>query len=200
MEHVKKALQQLTGQNIGIKSLTFKNHLENAFSVSLWTSVKFVCDQYRCYQIPPDFDDGNNSRLKAVRRSQACVRFRYFFVWNYGLRDVNTFSLPITMNGLPLSATGWWARGSRSRCTPASRSSPCARSAYPRDSPAKCWAELKGKKRSVLRILSSHTFESRNFSLATTQCTGLSKRNGAKLRENFCPAAGSHSRPRQADA
>ena len=78
VEHVKKALQQLTGQNIGIKSLTFKNHLENAFSVSLWTSVKFVCDQYRCYQIPPDFDDGNNSRLKAVRRSQACVRFRYF--------------------------------------------------------------------------------------------------------------------------
>ena len=29
-------------------------------------------------------------------------------------------------------------------------------------------------------------------------CTGLSKRNGAKLRESFCPAAASHSRPRQA--
>ena len=28
--------------------------------------------------------------------------------------------------------------------------------------------------------------------------TGLSKRNGAKLRESFCPAAASHSRPRQA--
>ena len=33
-------------------------------------------------------------------------------------------------------------------------------------------------------------------------CTGLSKRNGAKLRESFCPATASHScsRPRQADA
>ena len=30
--------------------------------------------------------------------------------------------------------------------------------------------------------------------------TGLSKRNGAKLRESFCPAAASHSRPRQASA
>ena len=30
--------------------------------------------------------------------------------------------------------------------------------------------------------------------------TGLSKRNGAKLRESFCPAAASHSRPRQAGA
>ena len=28
--------------------------------------------------------------------------------------------------------------------------------------------------------------------------TGLSKRNGAKLRESFCPAAASHSQPRQA--
>ena len=31
-------------------------------------------------------------------------------------------------------------------------------------------------------------------------CTGLSKRNGAKLRESFCLAAASHSRPRQAGA
>ena len=31
-------------------------------------------------------------------------------------------------------------------------------------------------------------------------CTGLSKRNGAKLRESFCPAAASHSRPGQAGA
>ena len=31
-------------------------------------------------------------------------------------------------------------------------------------------------------------------------CTGLSKINGAKLRESFCPAAASHSRPRQAGA
>ena len=31
-------------------------------------------------------------------------------------------------------------------------------------------------------------------------CTGLSKRNGAKLRESFCPAAANHSRPRQAGA
>ena len=30
--------------------------------------------------------------------------------------------------------------------------------------------------------------------------TGLRKRNGAKLRESFCPAAASHSRPRQASA
>ena len=30
--------------------------------------------------------------------------------------------------------------------------------------------------------------------------TGLSKRNGAKLRESFCPAAASHSQPRQASA
>ena len=30
--------------------------------------------------------------------------------------------------------------------------------------------------------------------------TGLSKRNGANLRESFCPAAASHSRPRQAGA
>ena len=30
--------------------------------------------------------------------------------------------------------------------------------------------------------------------------TGLSKRNGAKLRESFCLAAASHSRPRQAGA
>ena len=30
--------------------------------------------------------------------------------------------------------------------------------------------------------------------------TGLSKRNGAKLRERLCPAAASHSRPRQAGA
>ena len=30
--------------------------------------------------------------------------------------------------------------------------------------------------------------------------TGLSKRNGAKLRESFCPPAASHSRPRQAGA
>ena len=30
--------------------------------------------------------------------------------------------------------------------------------------------------------------------------TGLSKRNGAKLRESFCPAAASHSRPCQASA
>ena len=30
------------------------------------------------------------------------------------------------------------------------------------------------------------------------QYTGLSKRNGAKLRESFCPAAASHSRPCQA--
>ena len=30
--------------------------------------------------------------------------------------------------------------------------------------------------------------------------TGLSKRNGAKLRESFCPAAASHSRPCQAGA
>ena len=31
-------------------------------------------------------------------------------------------------------------------------------------------------------------------------CTGLSKRNGAKLRESFCPTAASHSWPRQAGA
>ena len=31
-------------------------------------------------------------------------------------------------------------------------------------------------------------------------CIGLSKRNGAKLRESFCPAAASHSRPRQSGA
>ena len=31
-------------------------------------------------------------------------------------------------------------------------------------------------------------------------CTGLSKRNCVKLRESFCPAAASHSRPRQAGA
>ena len=30
--------------------------------------------------------------------------------------------------------------------------------------------------------------------------TGLSKRKGTKLRESFCPAAASHSRPRQAGA
>ena len=30
--------------------------------------------------------------------------------------------------------------------------------------------------------------------------TGLSKINGAKLRESFCPAPASHSRPRQAGA
>ena len=30
--------------------------------------------------------------------------------------------------------------------------------------------------------------------------TGLSKSNGAKLRESFCPAAASHSRPCQAGA
>ena len=33
-----------------------------------------------------------------------------------------------------------------------------------------------------------------------TDSTGLSKRKGAKLRESFCPAAASHSRPRQAGA
>ena len=31
-------------------------------------------------------------------------------------------------------------------------------------------------------------------------CSGWSKRHGAKLRESFCPAAASHSRPRQAGA
>ena len=30
--------------------------------------------------------------------------------------------------------------------------------------------------------------------------TGLSKRNGAKLRDSFCPPAASHSRPRRAGA
>ena len=38
----------------------------------------------------------------------------------------------------------------------------------------------------------------RKFIISDT--TGLSKRNGAKLRESFCPAAASHSRPRQAVA
>ena len=35
---------------------------------------------------------------------------------------------------------------------------------------------------------------------ARYEYTGLSKRNGAKLRESFCPAAASHSRLRQAGA
>ena len=39
----------------------------------------------------------------------------------------------------------------------------------------------------------------RIFELLTTT-TGLSKRNGANMRESFCPAAASHSRPRQACA
>ena len=34
----------------------------------------------------------------------------------------------------------------------------------------------------------------------SSSSTGLRKRNGAKLRESFCPAAASHSRPRQAVA
>ena len=37
-------------------------------------------------------------------------------------------------------------------------------------------------------------------SLTTQRYTGLSKRNGAQLRESFCPAAASHSRPCQAGA
>ena len=36
--------------------------------------------------------------------------------------------------------------------------------------------------------------------IKNTECTGLSKRNGAKLRASFCPAAASRSRPRQAGA
>ena len=36
--------------------------------------------------------------------------------------------------------------------------------------------------------------------ICNTSHTGLSKRNGPKLREIFCPAAASHSRPRQAGA
>ena len=36
--------------------------------------------------------------------------------------------------------------------------------------------------------------------LLSPNTTGLSKINGAKLRESFCPAADSHSRPRQAGA
>ena len=41
---------------------------------------------------------------------------------------------------------------------------------------------------------------SRNRKGLFRQCTGLSKRKCAKLRESFCPATASHSRPHQAGA
>ena len=39
-----------------------------------------------------------------------------------------------------------------------------------------------------------------NTIILPNKCTVLSKINGVKLRESFCPAAASHSRPRQAGA
>ena len=61
-----------------------------------------------------------------------------------------------------------------------------------------------GTEPSVLNIFSLSVFFSlspfQSLSVHFSPYTGLSKRKGDKLRESFCPAAASHSRPCQASA